>query len=93
MAKYTSPYSGERIDRSVGMIPEKNPDEESILVISKAGEGSYKKVSEVGATVVQETGEATDKVMSQKIVTDSLNNKVNYNELSALTQEQVDSLF
>ena len=75
MAKYTSPYSGERIDRSVGMIPEKNPKEESILVISSDGEGSYKKVSEVGATVVQETGKATDKVMSQDATTKELNKK------------------
>lgn len=76
MEKYTSPYSGERIDRSVAMIPEKNPEEESILVISKAGEGSYKKVSEVGATVVQETGKATDKVMSQDATTKELNKKL-----------------
>ena len=32
--------------------------------------------------IVQETGEATDKVISQKAVTDSLNNKVNYTDIS-----------
>lgn len=47
----------------------------------------------ISETITQEAGQATDKVMSQKIVTDSLNNKVNYNELSILTQEQVDLLF
>ena len=36
----------------------------------------------ISETIVQETGEATDKVMSQKIVTDSLNNKVNYTDIS-----------
>ena len=35
----------------------------------------------ISETIVQETGEATDKVMSQKIVTDSLNNKVNYTDI------------
>ena len=98
MEKYISKYSGERMDHSVGVIPDGDPSEASVIVYSGVdADGNpisiYKKASEVGATVVQETGEATDKVMSQKIVTDSLNNKVNYNELSALTQEQVDSLF
>ena len=82
MAKYVSHYSGERIDHSVKAIPDTNPKEESILVISSDGKGSYKKVSEVGVTVVQETGKATDKVMSQKIVTDSLNSKINYTDIS-----------
>lgn len=96
--KYTSHYSGKRIDHSVGVIPAGDPSEASVIVYSGVDENenpisTYKKVSEVGATVVQEAGQATDKVMSQKIVTDSLNNKVNYNELSALTQEQVDLLF
>lgn len=50
MAKYISKYSGERIDKSVGTIPETNPAEDSVLVISKTGEGSYKKVSEIGAS-------------------------------------------
>lgn len=36
----------------------------------------------ISEAIVQETGEATDKVMSQKIVTDSLNNKVNYTDIS-----------
>lgn len=36
----------------------------------------------ISETITQETGEATDKVMSQKIVTDSLNNKVNYTDIS-----------
>ena len=75
MAKYTSPYSGERIDHSVKAIPDTNPKEESILVISKAGEGSYKKVSEVGATVVQETGDSETQVMSQDATTKELNKK------------------
>lgn len=75
MAKYTSPYSGERIDHSVKAIPDTNPDEESILVISSDGKGSYKKVSEVGATVVQETGDSETQVMSQKAVTNALGTK------------------
>lgn len=89
MAKYTSPYSGERIDRSVAMIPEKNPEEESILVISKAGEGSYKKVSEVGATVVQETGNSETQVMSQDATTKELNKKLNLIEPTGVQTEFV----
>lgn len=86
MKKYISKYSGERMDHSVGVIPAGDPSEASVIVYSGVDENGnpisiYKKVSEVGATVVQETGEATDKVMSQKIVTDSLNNKVNYTDI------------
>ena len=87
MEKYTSPYLGERIDHSVKAIPDTNPEEKSILVISKTGEGSYKKVSEVAdkqsvegmisEMIVQETGEATDKVMSQDATTKELNKKLN----------------
>lgn len=36
----------------------------------------------ISETITQEVGQATDKVMSQKIVTDSLNNKVNYTDIS-----------
>ena len=36
----------------------------------------------ISETITQETGQATDKVMSQKIVTDSLNNKINYTDIS-----------
>ena len=35
----------------------------------------------ISEAIVQETGEATDKVMSQKTVTDSLNNKINYTDI------------
>ena len=89
MAKYTSPYSGERIDRSVGMIPDTNPKEESILVISKAGKGSYKKVSEVGVTVVQATGDSETQVMSQDATTKELNKKLNLIEPTGVQTEFV----
>lgn len=36
----------------------------------------------ISETIVQETGEATDKVISQKTVTDSLNNKINYTDIN-----------
>lgn len=89
MAKYISKYSGERIDRSVGMIPGDNPEEESILVISKAGEGSYKKVSEVGATVVQETGDSETQVMSQKAVTNALGTKADKQSVEGMISDLV----
>lgn len=87
--KYTSSYSGERIDRSVAMIPENNPEEESILVISKAGKGSYKKVSEVGATVVQETGDSETQVMSQKAVTNALGTKADKQNVEGMISDLV----
>lgn len=89
MAKYISKYSGERIDRSVGMIPGDNPEEESILVISSDGEGSYKKVSEVGVTVVQETGNSETQVMSQDATTKELNKKLNVLEPTGVQTEFV----
>ena len=89
MAKYISKYSGGRIDHSVGAIPDTNPTEDGVLVISKTGEGSYKKVSEVGATVVQETGQATDKVMSQDATTKELSKKLDFIEPPSVQTEFV----
>lgn len=89
MEKYISKYSGGRIDHSVGAIPDTNPTEDGVLVISKTGEGSYKKVSEVGATVVQETGKATDKVMSQAATTRELGKKLNLIEPTGVQTEFV----
>lgn len=89
MAKYTSPYSGERIDHSVKAIPDTNPEEESILVISSDGEGSYKKVSEVGATVVQETGDSETQVMSQKAVTNALGTKADKQSVEGMISDLV----
>ena len=87
--KYTSEYSGKRIDRSVGMIPKDNPDEESILVISSDGKGGYKKVSEVGVTVVQETGDSETQVMSQKAVTNALGTKVDEQGVEGMISETI----
>lgn len=89
MAKYISDYSGERIDHSVKAIPDTNPKEESILVISSDGKGSYKKVSEVGATVVQETGDSETQVMSQKAVTNALGTKVDEQGVEGMISETI----
>lgn len=89
MAKYISHYSGKRIDRSVGMIPDTNPTEDGVLVISKAGEGSYKKVSEVGATVVQATGDSETQVMSQKAVTNALGTKADKQSVEGMISDLV----
>ena len=89
MAKYISHYSGNRIDRSVGMIPDTNPTEDGVLVISKAGKGSYKKVSEVGATVVQETGNSETQVMSQKAVTNALETKADKQNVEGMISDLV----
>lgn len=89
MAKYISHYSGKRIDRSVGMIPDTNPTEDGVLVISKTGEGGYKKVSEVGATVVQETGNSETQVMSQKAVTNALGTKVDEQGVEGMISETI----
>ena len=89
MAKYTSKYSGERIDNSVGTIPETNPAEDSVLVISKTGEGSYKKISEVGVTVVQATGDSETQVMSQKAVTNALGTKADKQSVEGMISDLV----
>lgn len=81
MAKYISKYSGERIDHSVGVIPAGDPSEASVIVYSGVDEdenpiSTYKKVSEMRVTVVQETGDSETQVMSQKAVTNALATKV-----------------
>lgn len=97
MAKYTSKYSGERIDHSVGVIPAGDPSEASVIVYSGVDEdknpiSTYKKVSEVGVTVVQETGDSETQVMSQKAVTNALATKVDKQSVVQETGEATDKV-
>lgn len=97
MAKYTSKYSGERIDHSVGVIPAGDPSEASVIVYSGVDKdknpiSKYKKVSEVGVTVVQETGDSETQVMSQKAVTNALATKVDKQSVVQETGEATDKV-
>ena len=89
--KYTSHYSGKRIDHSVGVIPAGDPSDPSVIVYSgvdKDGNpiSTYEKVSEVGATVVQATGDSETQVMSQKAVTDKLDGKASTSYVQGYVQ-------
>lgn len=81
MNVYNSEFTGNQVDAAItktNKIPQDNPNEASVIVVGNNGASSYKPMSEIvdKIDIVQETGEATDKVMSQKAVTDELNKKI-----------------
>ena len=48
MAEYLSKYTGNRVDSAVGIIPNTNPTEDSVIVVGSTGASSYKPLSQIG---------------------------------------------
>ena len=48
MAGYLSKYTGNRVDSAVGIIPNTNPTEDSVIVVGSTGASSYKPLSQIG---------------------------------------------
>ena len=74
MANYQSTHTGVQIDEGIDLLGSNSATQGQVLTANGTGGASWQDAS--GTEVVQDTGTSTIAVMSQKAVTDAINNAI-----------------